>query len=179
MRLPAARSIYLEGAPAFSRVKSSPTRRSGLWRLVAGLGRIAHHELISAPAQKTCILVRPRQLFQAALFQPFIGQTSVSKYMVRCRQPSSQAWRTFLQNHVSQLVSIDFFTVPAIRFQDLYVFLVLADDRRRILHFHVTRHPTAEWTGQQLRNAFPFIVAGQYQILRTSGLVAAFEVFSK
>ena len=85
-----------------------------------------------------------------------IGQTSVSKYMVRCRQPSSQTWRTFLQNHVSQLVSIDFFTVPTIRFQVLYVFLVLAHDRRRILHFHVTRHPTAEWTGQQLRNAFPF-----------------------
>ena len=85
-----------------------------------------------------------------------IGQTSVSKYMVRCRQPSSQIWRTFLQNHVSQLVSIDFFTVQTIRFQVLYVFLVLAHDRRRILHFHVTRHPTAEWTGQQLRNAFPF-----------------------
>ena len=85
-----------------------------------------------------------------------ICQTSVSKYMVRCRQPSSQTWRTFLQNHVSQLVSIDFFTVRTIRFQVLYVFLVLAHDRRRILHFHVTRHPTAEWTGQQLRNAFPF-----------------------
>ena len=55
-----------------------------------------------------------------------------------------------------QLVSIDFFTVPTIRFQVLYVFLVLAHDRRRILHFNVTRHPTAEWTGQQLRNAFPF-----------------------
>ena len=54
-----------------------------------------------------------------------IGQTSVSKYMVRCRQPPSQTWRTFLQNHVSQLVSIDFFTAPTIRFQVLYVFLVL------------------------------------------------------
>ena len=85
-----------------------------------------------------------------------IGQTSVTKYMVRCRKPPSPNWRTFLQNHISQLVSIDFFTVPTIRFQVLYVFLVLAHDRRRILHFNVTRHPTAEWTGQQLRNAFPF-----------------------
>src|SRR5438477_1663841 len=85
-----------------------------------------------------------------------IGQSSVSKYMVRCRKPPSQTWRTFLENHAKQLVSIDFFTVPTIRFQVLYVFLVLAHDRRRILHFHVTRHPTAEWTGQQLRNAFPF-----------------------
>ena len=56
----------------------------------------------------------------------------------------------------SALVSIDFFTVPSIRFQVLDVFLVLAHDRRRIVHCHVTAHPTAEWTGQQLREAFPF-----------------------
>jgi putative transposase len=85
-----------------------------------------------------------------------IGETSVRKYMVRGRKPPSQAWRTFLENHVAQLVSLDFFTVPTIRFQVLYVLLVLAHDRRRILHFNVTAHPTAEWTGQQLRNAFPF-----------------------
>ena len=54
------------------------------------------------------------------------------------------------------MVSIDFFTVPTIRFQVLYVFLVLAHDRRRIVHFNVTAHPTAEWTAQQLREAFPF-----------------------
>ena len=53
------------------------------------------------------------------------------------------------------MVSVDFFTVPTIRFQVLYVFLVLAHDRRRILHFAVTAHPTAEWTAQQLREAFP------------------------
>jgi hypothetical protein len=76
--------------------------------------------------------------------------------MVRGRKPPSQTWRTFLENHAQQLVSIDFFTVPTIRFQVLYVFLVLAHDRRRILHFNVTAHPTAEWTGQQLREAFPF-----------------------
>jgi putative transposase len=85
-----------------------------------------------------------------------IGESSVSKYMVRCRKPPSQTWRTFLENHLTQLASIDFFTVPTIRFQVLYVFLVLAHDRRRILHFNVTAHPTAEWTGQQLRDAFPF-----------------------
>jgi len=76
--------------------------------------------------------------------------------MVRCRKPPSQTWRTFLENHTKQLVSIGFFTVPTIRFQVLYVFLVLAHDRRHILHFNVTAHPTAEWTGQQLREAFPF-----------------------
>ena len=59
------------------------------------------------------------------------------------------AWQPFSiffsHNHVNSLVSVDFFTVPTIRFQILYVFLVLAHDRRRILHFAVTAHPTAEW----------------------------------
>ena len=85
-----------------------------------------------------------------------IGESSVSKYMVRGHKPPSQTWRTFLENHVAQLVSIDFFTVPTLRFQVLYVFLILAHDRRRIVHCNVTAHPTAEWTGQQLREAFPF-----------------------
>jgi hypothetical protein len=62
----------------------------------------------------------------------------VSKYLVRTRKPPSQTWRTFLENHVKTLVSVDFFTVPTTRFQVLYVFLVLAHDRRRILHFGVT-----------------------------------------
>lgn len=85
-----------------------------------------------------------------------VGETSVGKYIVRHRRPPSQTWRTFLQNHVKSMVSIDFFTVPTIRFQVLYVFLVLAHDRRRILHFGVTAHPTAEWTAQRLREAFPW-----------------------
>ena len=85
-----------------------------------------------------------------------ISETSVVKYMVRQRKPPSQTWRTFLDNHVQNLVSVDFFTVPTIRFQVLYVFLVLAHDRRRVVHFNVTAHPTAEWTAQQLREAFPF-----------------------
>src|SRR4249920_1615379 len=85
-----------------------------------------------------------------------LGETSVGKYIVRRRKPPSQDWRTFLENHVNTMVSVDFFTVPTIRFQVLYVFLVLAHDRRRIVHFNVTAHPTAEWTAQQLREAFPF-----------------------
>jgi putative transposase len=91
-----------------------------------------------------------------------IGETSVSKYLVRTRKPPSQTWRTFLENHVKTLVSVDFFTVPTIRFQILYVFLVLAHERRRIVHFAVTAHPTAEWTAQQLREAFPWDSAPQY-----------------
>jgi transposase InsO family protein len=91
-----------------------------------------------------------------------VGETSVAKYMVRHRRPPSQTWRTFLENHVKTMVSVDFFTVRTIRFQILYVFLVLAHDRRRILHFGVTAHPTAEWTTQQLRDAFPWDTAPRY-----------------
>jgi hypothetical protein len=60
-----------------------------------------------------------------------ISEPTVSKYMVRHPKPPSQTWRTFLENHVQSLVSVDFFTVPTIRFHILYVFLVLAHDRRR------------------------------------------------
>jgi len=67
-----------------------------------------------------------------------IGQTSVGQYMLRHRQPPSQTWRAFLDNHLQSLVSVDFFTVPTIRCQVLYEFLVLAHDRRRISHFNVT-----------------------------------------
>ena len=91
-----------------------------------------------------------------------IGETSVSKYLVRRRKPPSQTGRTLLENHVRSLVSVDFFTVPTLRFQILYVFLVLAHERRRILHFAVTAHPTAEWTAHQLREAFPWDTAPRY-----------------
>ena len=101
----------------------------------------------------------PRELLKLGID---VGETSVGKYIVRSRKPPSQTWRTFLENHVQTLVSVDFFTVPTIRFQVLYVFLVLAHDRRRILHFAVTPHPTAEWTAQQLREAFPWDSAPRF-----------------
>jgi len=88
-----------------------------------------------------------------------VGRSAHSRRGVR---PPSQTWRTFLENHVKSMASVDFFTVPTIRFQVLYVFLVLAHDRRRILHFGVTDHPTAEWTAQQLREAFPWDTAPRY-----------------
>jgi putative transposase len=91
-----------------------------------------------------------------------VSQSTVSKYMVRHRKPPSQSWRTFLENHVKQLVSVDFFVVPTINFRLLFVFLVLAHDRRRVLHFNVTEHPTAEWTAAQLGQAFPWDTAPRY-----------------
>src|SRR5499426_2701630 len=70
-----------------------------------------------------------------------ISQASVAKYMVRYSRPPSQTWRTFLANHVSQLVSIDFFTVHTIWFEILFVFVVLAHERRRVVHFNVHGSP--------------------------------------
>ena len=99
-----------------------------------------------------------------------VGETSVGKYMARGSKPPSQTWRTFLENHVKTMVSVDFFTVPTIRFQVLYVFLVLAHDRRRIIHFNVTAHPTAEWTVQQLREACPFEQIPRYLLRDRDGI---------
>ena len=78
-----------------------------------------------------------------------IAEATVGHYMVRRRPPPSQTWRTFLTNHIGQLVSVDFFVVPTLTFRVLFVFVVLAHDRRQILHVNVTGYPTAAWTAQQ------------------------------
>jgi putative transposase len=76
--------------------------------------------------------------------------------------PGEPRKKTFLESHVKGIVSAGFFTVPTIRFQILYVFVVLAHERRRILHFAVTQHPTAEWTAHQLREAYPWDTAPRF-----------------
>ena len=77
-----------------------------------------------------------------------LSETTVSRYMPRRRKPPSPSWRVFLNSHASELVSIDFFTVPTARFQVLFCFLVLSHRRRRVLHFNVTDHPIAQWTAR-------------------------------
>ena len=98
-----------------------------------------------------------------------VSQASVSKYMVRHRKPPSQSWRTFLKNHAQDIVSVDFFTVPTATFRVLYVFLVLLNDRREIVHFNVTDSPSAFWTGQQIVQAFPWDTAPQYMLRDRDG----------
>jgi putative transposase len=99
-----------------------------------------------------------------------ISQAAVSKYMVRHRKPPSQSWRTFLDNHVGDLVSIDFFTVPTVTFRVLFVFVVLAHQRRRIIHFNVTESPSAKWTAQQIVDAFPWDTAPRYLLRDRDGI---------
>jgi putative transposase len=84
-----------------------------------------------------------------------VSERTVSRLLGQSRRPSSQTWRTFLTNHVATLVSMDFFTVPTVTGRVLFVFVLLAHHRRRIVHFNVTEHPTAAWTAQQVIDAFP------------------------
>jgi transposase InsO family protein len=90
--------------------------------------------------------------------------------MPKRRKPPSQNWRAFLDNHVGDLVSIDFLTVPTATFRVLFVFVVLAHDRRRVLHFNVTKHPTAAWTGQQIREAFPWNTTPRFLLRDRDGI---------
>ena len=82
-----------------------------------------------------------------------VSQATVSKYMLRDRRLPSQAWRTFLKNHAQDLIALDFFTVPTATFRVLFVLVVLSHGRRRLVHFNVTEHPTAEWTARELLEA--------------------------
>jgi putative transposase len=93
-----------------------------------------------------------------------ISERTVSRLMPKQGKEPSQTWNTFLTNHVGQLVSIDFFTVPTLQLRVLFVFVVLAHERRRVLHFNVTEHPTAEWTAQQIIESFPEDAVPRYLI---------------
>lgn len=84
-----------------------------------------------------------------------VSERTVSRLLRRPRRPPSQTWRTFLTNHVSMLGSMDFFTVSTVTGRVLFVLVLLRHYRRRIVHVNITEHPTAEWTAQQLNEAFP------------------------
>jgi len=86
-----------------------------------------------------------------------VAERSVARYLrgIRRRGDPAKRWLTFLQNHREAITAFDFFTVPTVTFKLLYCFFVIEHGRRRILHYNVTGHPTAEWVVQQLREAFP------------------------
>jgi putative transposase len=102
-----------------------------------------------------------------------ISEATVSKYLPRRSKPPSQTWRTFLENHVDTLVSVDFFTVPTVFFHVLFVFVVLAHDRRRILSINVTSSPSAAWTANQIVQAFPWESAPRYLLRDRDGIYGA------
>jgi len=106
----------------------------------------------------------PRIQSELALLGHTVAEASVRKYRVRHRKPPSETWRTFLDNHLSEIVAIDFFTVPTVTFRVLFAFVVLRHDRRMVVHFNATAHPTAEWTAQQIVEAFPFDDAPRFML---------------
>jgi putative transposase len=104
----------------------------------------------------------PRIVWELRKLGITVAKSTVEKYRPKMRKPSSPTWKTFLNNHVADIVACDFFTVPTVTFRVLFVFVVLAHERRRIVHFNVTEHPTAQWTAQQIVEAFPWDTAPRY-----------------
>jgi len=84
-----------------------------------------------------------------------VSERTVSRLLEHHPRPPSQTWRTFLTNHLASAASIDFFTVPTLTGRVLFVLVVLAHHRRRIVHVNITDHPTAAWSAQQVVEAFP------------------------
>ena len=104
----------------------------------------------------------PRILSELKFLGFDVSEGTVRKYMPRARKPPSPGWRTFLNNHASEIAAADFFTVPTGTFRVLFCFFVISHDRRKILHLNVTDHPTAEWTAQQIAEAFPWDTAPRF-----------------
>jgi transposase InsO family protein len=125
--------------------------------------------LIRRMSQENPTWGAPRIQSELTLLGYHVADRTVAKYMLRPRQRPSQTWHTFLENHVGDLMGIDFFTVPTATFRVLFCFIVLRHQRRRVVHFNVTTSPTARWTAQQLIEAFPFDEAPCYLIRDRDG----------
>ena len=135
---------------AFWRWKSRPRRR--------GRPTVPREivNLIKRMARENPLWSPERVQSELALLGHEVAEATVKKYMGR--RPggvSSQRWITFLRNHLPETAACDFFTVPTVTFRWLVCFVVLSHDRRRIVYFNVTANPSAEWTAQQVVEAFP------------------------
>jgi len=104
-----------------------------------------------------------------------LGLTTISRYLPKVDTGGNphQRWMTFLRNHRDVIAGMDFFVIPTVRFTLLYVWFVLDHGRRRVLHFNVTRHPSAAWVIQQLREAFPDHPTHRYLVLDNDAIFSA------
>lgn len=98
----------------------------------------------------------PRIVGELRMLGIDIAKSTVEIYRPKLRKPPSPSWRTFLKQQMRETVTIDFFTVPTARLRVLFVLIILSRDRRKVVHFNMTEHPTADWTAQQLVEAFPW-----------------------
>ena len=108
----------------------------------------------------------PRIHGELAMLGFDVSERTVLRWMRRApRNPEpAKRWATFLSNHREAIAAMDFFTVRTLFFGLLYCFFVIAHDRRRILHWNITRHPNSAWVIQQLREAFPYDSSPKYLI---------------
>jgi hypothetical protein len=107
-------------------------------------------ELIRRISQENPLWGTPRIKAELHLLGFEVAQSTVAKYRIKTLKPSSQTWKTFLSNHAGEIIGIDFFTVPTATFRNLYCFIILLHERRQVVHFNITEHPTAAWTAQQM-----------------------------
>jgi putative transposase len=155
------------------------------WRWKSRLGRPRIdrelRDLIRRLARENPLWGVPRIRAELKLLGRRICEATIRKYLPKPprgpRKPSSQSWRNFWNNHGPDIAAIDFFVVPTVRFSLLYVFLVLSPNRRRVVHFGVTANPSAQWTAQQIVEAFPFDTAPKYLVRDNDGIYG--EVFRR
>ena len=136
------------GFKAFWRWKSR--RRAGRPKIDRDL-----RNLIRQMSRDNPLWGAPRNHGELLMLGFEVARSTVSKYMVRSRRPTSQSWKTFLRNHADGIAAIDLFVVPTVTFDQLFAVLVLGHGRRKLLWFEVTHHPTAEWLARQITEAFP------------------------
>ena len=146
--------------------RSKKSGRPQVWREI--------RDLVRRMCRENPTWGAPRIHSELCLLGYDISETTVDKYMSRSRKPPSQTWRTFLDNHLQDIVAIDFFTVPTATFRILFAFIIMRHDRRKLVHFNVTAHPTAEWAAQQVVEAFPDETAPRFMIRDRDGIYGDF-----
>src|SRR5246500_989089 len=133
----------------WARLSQPRRRRRGRPRTAAELRRLIAQMVNANPLWRA-----PRIHGELKMLGIAISERTVSRLLRTLRRRPNQTWRSFLYNHIGQMVSTDFFTVPTITMKVLFVFLVLEHDRRKVLHFNVSEHPSGDWTAQQIVEAF-------------------------
>lgn len=120
----------------------------------------------------------PRIQAELKLLGHDVAESTIAQYIDRTSKPPSPTWRTFLKNHAAQIAAIDFFTVPTVTFSVLYCFVILRHSDRKILHVNVAAHPNAEWTANQVVQAFPYNSAPRF-LLRDNDSIYGDEFHSR
>ncbi len=138
---------HRQGWRLFWRLKSGPPGRPPIPEKLI--------RLIRRLSEENPLWGAPRIQLELRLLGHDLSDRTIAKYMKRPRRPGGgQRWTTFLRNHARQIAACDLLVVQTLTFRLLYVLVVLSHDRRKILHFGITAHPTDSWLAEQIRIAF-------------------------